>query len=197
MYSLRTITWFGIQSVNDDTNTAPARTGAWIKLMYQLSTKDGTHPRYWRRASQLLRVARPDLWEDAQKLNERQAEQALMNLLDRHMKALDLPVITVAERNLVTPNEEHWVTLFQSRTFSHALTTFAVLVKTSEGLCAPHHTSCLSVLYAPRRIKRYVQRRAHRESVWEVALWLNDGYSTLLSHALRSPANTITLEALL
>ena len=197
MYSLRTIEWFGIQSVNDDTNAAPARTGAWIKLMYQLCAKDDTHPRYWRRASQLLRVARPDLWNDAQRLSEGQAEQVLMNLLDRHVKAMDLPFITVAERDLVLPNEKHWVTLYESRTFSHALTTFAVLVKTGEGLCAPHRASCLSVLYAPRRIERSVQRRTHRQSVWEVALWLNDGYSTLLSKALRSPANTITLEALL
>ncbi len=193
MYSLKTIEWFGIQSASDQTNAAPAQTGSWIKLMYHLPRRDPLHPRFWRRASQQLRVVRPDLWGGVQKLNERQAERALANLLDQHSRALGLPVIVVAERELVTPSQQHWVALYESRTFSHALTTFAVLAKTSEGLCSTRRPPYLSVLYAPRR----VEKRDHRESVWEVALWLNHGYADLLTCALRSPANTVTLEALL
>ena len=192
MYSLKTIEWFGIQSASDQTNAAPAQTGAWIKLMYHLPRKDPLHPRFWRRASQLLRVVRPDLSDGIQKLNERQAERALANLLDQHSRSLGLPLIAVAERELVTPSQQHWVALYESRTFSHALTTFAVLAKTTEGLCSTRRSPYLSVLYAPRR----VEGRERRESVWEVALWLNHGYADLLTCAIRSPANTANLEAL-
>lgn len=193
MFSLKTIMWFGIQSVNDQTNAAPARTGSWIKLTYQLSRKEPSHPRFWRRASQLLRVVRPDLWDVVQKLAPQQAQKALETLLDQHSKALNLPVISVAERELVTPCDGQWVALYESRVLSHALTTFAVLIKTSEGLCVPRREPSVSVLYAPRRI----QDRNQRASVWEVALWLDHGYSDLVTSALQSPANTIELEALL
>lgn len=193
MFSLRTIEWFGIQSVNDQTNTAPARTGSWIRLVYQLPRKESAHPRYWCRASQLLRVIRPDLWNEVRRLNDRQSEQALVSLLDQHSKALDLPAIVVAEQNLASPSEAHWVPLYESRTLSHALTTFAVLAKTTDGICSPQRAPSVSALYTPRIVKN----RNQHESVWEVALWLGHGYADLVARALQSPANQLPLEALL
>lgn len=193
MFSLRTIEWFGIQSINDHTNAAPARTGSWIRLVYQLARKESAHPRYWRQAAQLIRVIRPDLWDEVRRLNERQAEQALANLLDQHSKALALPAITVAEQDLVIPSQAHWVALYESRTLSHALTTFAVLAKTTDGICSPQRAPSVSVLYAPRTVKHGNQH----ESVWEVALWLDHGYASLVARALQSPANHLTLQEFL
>jgi hypothetical protein len=193
MYGLKTLQWFGIQSVNDRANIAPERTGAWIRLEYQLSHKKPGYPRYWRQASQLMAVVRPDLSDDVKHLSARQAERALTNLLDQHAQALGLPNITPAEQDLANPSPAQGVPLYESPTLSHALTTFAVLTKTMEGICSPQRATCTSVLYAPQTIKH----RHHRESVWEIALWLDRGYATLLTAAIRSPANRMPLEALL
>ena len=193
MWGTKTYEWFGIQSVTDDTNTAPARTGSWIKLTYQLPRHAPEHPRFWRRASQLLQLARPDFGEAVQKLKERQAQQALTNLLDCHAKSLDLPNIALAECDLVAPAGTHWVALYESRDFSHALTVFAVLASTTGGLCSPRRTPNTSILYAPRRVKE----GGHDASVWEVALWLEQGFSDLIASALHSPANQLKLESLL
>ena len=193
MWGVKTYEWFGIQSVTHDTNTAPTRTGSWITLTYQLSRQAPEHPRFWRRASQLLRLARPDLGEAVKKLKERQAQQALSNLLDCHAKSLDLPNIAVAECDLVAPAGTHRVALYESRKFSHALTAFAVLTKTTGGLFSARRTPNTSVLYAPR----HVEEGGHDASIWEVALWLESGFSDLVASALRSPANQIKLESLL
>ena len=193
MYGHKTFEWFGIQSATQDTNTAPACTGCWIKLNFHLPRQAPEHPRFWRRASQLLRLARPDLADAAEKLKERQAQKALSNLLHCHANALNLPAITVAQCNLVAPEAQHWVALHESRQFSHALTAFAVLTKTTGGLFSARRSPNTSVLYVPRRIKQ----PDNDTSIWEVALWLESGFSDLVACALRSPANHIKLESLL
>lgn len=196
MFSLQTIEWFGLQAMAQNVNNASARTGAWLKLVYQLPRNDPAHPRQWTRSEQLLRLARPDFYtagSDAESLTERETHEALSRLLDLHVHHLQLPTVVVAEHDVWNPDEKHWIVLFQSRIFSHALSTFAVLSKCADGLCSPRRIPCLSALRSPRRVKLgnvYM-------SSWDVGLWLGHGYTDLVSRATASPANTITLKELL
>jgi hypothetical protein len=196
MFGLKTIEWFGLEALAQNVNAASARTGSWLKLVYQLSRKDEAHPRQWTKAAHLLRLVRPDFFStqaSGHDLSERQAQQALSNLLELHIGALNLPSVVVAEHDIWTPDQKHWVVLFQSRIYSHALTVFSVLVKTSEGLCSPKRSVHLSSLYAPRS----VVINGERTSSWELGLWLGAGFSELVSRAVASPANTVPLEELL
>jgi hypothetical protein len=195
MYGLKTIEWFGLEAMAKQVNTASARTGAWLKLVYQLPRANPAHPRTWSRSEDLLRVIRPDLFSrgSGPGLSEQQAQQALSRLFDLHVTALHLPTVVVAEHDVWNPEDKHWVALFQSRIFSHALTTLAVMSKCADGLCSPRRTPCLSALHSPRRARL----AGVYTSSWEVGLWLGDGYTDLVSRATTSPANTIALEDLL
>lgn len=196
MFGLKTIEWFGLQALAHNINAASHRTGAWLKLVYQLSRKDAAHPRQWSKSAQLLQIARPDFFASAgggEKLDERSAQRALAALLEMHIKALQLPTVVVAEQDIWSPDEKHWVVLFQSRIYSHALTVFSVLATSAEGLCCPKRSISLSTLYAPR----LVTIAGERKSSWEIGLWLGAGFSDLVSRAVASPANSVSLEELL
>ena len=196
MFGLRTIEWFGLQAAAHQVNNASAKTGAWLKLVYQLPRNDPAHPRQWTQSAHFLRLARPDFYtadSGGELLSEQQAQQALARLFDLHVSHLNLPTVVVAEHDIWSPDEKHWVVLFQSRIFSHALTTFAVLSKCAEGLCSPKRTPYLSTLRNPGR----VTLGGGLSSSWEVGLWLGAGYTDLVSRATASPANTVSLKELL
>jgi hypothetical protein len=196
MFGLKTIDWFGLEAVAQSVNTASAKTGAWLKLVYQLPRNDSAHPRQWTKSEHLLRIVRPDFYETkraANRLTERQAQEALTRLLDLHVAHLQLPTVVVAEHDIWEPEDKHWVVLFQSRIFSHALTTFAVMSKCAEGMCSPKRLPCLTALRYPRRI---TLGGVHTSS-WDVGLWLGAGYTDLVSRATSSPASHISIEELL
>jgi len=196
MFGLKTIEWFGLEAVAQRVNCASAKTGAWLKLVYQLPRTDAAHPRQWTKSEHLLRIVRPDFYSNEQKaslLSERQVQEVLTNILDLHVTSLALPTVVVAEHDIWEPDDRHWVVLFQSRILSHALTTFAVLSKCAEGLCSPRRLPCLSALRSPRRV---TLGGVHTSS-WDVGLWLGAGYADLVSRAMSSPANNIALEELL
>lgn len=196
MFGLKTIEWFGLEAVAQQVNSASAKTGAWLKLVYQLPRIDPAHPRQWTKSEHLLRIVRPDFYDakgEASRLTERQVQEALTRLLDLHVAHLQLPAVVVAEHDIWEPEEQHWVALFQSRTFSHALTTFSVLSKCAEGLCSPKRAPYLSALRSPRR----VTLGGIHTSSWDVGLWLGAGYTDLVSRATSSPANHISIEELL
>jgi hypothetical protein len=197
MFGLKTIEWFGLEAMAQNMHSASAQTGAWLKLVYQLPRTDAAHPRQWTKSSHLLRVVRPDFYAEAgggaHSLTEQQAQGALSTLLDLHVSYLDLPSVVVAEHDISRPDAQHWVAVFQSRIFSHALTTLGVLSKCAEGLCSPRRIPYLSALRVPHRVRR----AGVRASSWEVGLWLGTGYADLVSRATRSPANSISLKELL
>jgi hypothetical protein len=196
MFGLKTIEWFGLEAVAQRVNCASAKTGAWLKLVYQLPRADANHPRQWTKSEHLLRIVRPDFYAEegkAKLLSERQVQEALTNLLELHVSSLHLPTVVVAEHDIWVPEDKHWVVLFQSRIFSHALTTFAVLSKCAEGLCSPRRVPCLSALRSPRR----VTLGGLPSSSWDVGLWLGAGYADLVHRATSSTANKIELEELL
>lgn len=196
MFGLKTIEWFGLEAVAQHVNSASARTGAWLKLVYQLPRTDAAHPRKWTKSAHLLRIVRPDFYSEsgeAHLLSERQIQEALTNLLDLHVKYLNLPTVVVAEHDIWEPEDKHWVVLFQSRIFSHALTTFSVMSKCAEGMCSPKRFPCLTSLRSPRRV---TLGGVHTSS-WDVGLWLGAGYTDLVSCATNSPANKISLKELL
>jgi hypothetical protein len=196
MFGLKTIEWFGLEAVAQRVNSASAKTGAWLKLVYQLPRTDAAHPRQWTKSAHLLRIIRPDFYEakgEVNLLTERQVQEALTRLLDLHVAYLQLPTVVVAEHDIWEPEDKHWVVLFQSRIFSHALTTFSVLSKCAEGLCSPKRTPHLSALRSPRRV---TLGGVHTSS-WDVGLWLGAGYADLVSRATSSPANHIPLKELL
>jgi len=196
MFGLKTIEWFGLEAVAQRVNSGSAKTGAWLKLVYQLPRTDAAHPRQWTKSAHLLRIIRPDFYEakgEVNLLTERQVQEALTRLLDLHVAYLQLPTVVVAEHDIWEPEDKHWVVLFQSRIFSHALTTFSVLSKCAEGLCSPKRTPHLSALRSPRRV---TLGGVHTSS-WDVGLWLGAGYADLVSRATSSPANHIPLKELL
>ena len=196
MFGLKTIEWFGLEAVAQSVNSASAKTGAWLKLVYQLPRTDAAHPRQWTKSEHLLRIVRPDFYKIegvANRLTERQAQEALTRLLDLHVAHLQLPTVVVAEHDIWEPEDKHWVVLFQSRILSHALTTFAVMSKCAEGMCSPKRITCLTALRSPRRV---TLGGVHTSS-WDVGLWLGAGYTDLVSRATSSPANHISIEELL
>jgi len=197
MFGLKTIEWFGLEAMAHNIHGANVQTGAWLKLVYQLPRTDTSHPRQWTKSAHLLRVVRPDFYaedsEGAHSLSERQTQEVLTRILDLHVCSLALPTVVVAEPNIWHPEDKHWVVLFQSRIFSHALTTLSVLSKCADGLRSPQRVPCVSALRTPRRHTS----GGVRTSCWEVGLWLAAGYADLVTRATRSPANTIALRDLL
>ena len=196
MFPLRTIEWFGQIGMAQNINAASEATGAWLRLVYELSGTDPLRKKRCLSTLELLRLARPDLLPEGRgrrAMPEGQAQRALIGLLDLHIQSLELPRVIVAEPDIWDPSEEHWVAMFQSRTLSHPLTCLAIKAKCADRLCIPQRTTSIARL----RVPRSVEIGGEEVKGWDIGLWLGVGFGAFMSRALSSPANTIALEDLL